>query len=158
MEFTTRIIKAVQAVQELQKNGYKAQQISILGQAKNINNHIHVHSGNLPEEIEVSIGIIAGSILGILTGVGVFAIPGLGFLYGAGALVERICRPGFWHNRRRTGGYINRVGVDTAKASKYEHLLKDGKFIVVVQSSPEEIERVHQVLHTYGTYSELEAH
>ena len=31
-------------------------------------------------------GVMIGSILGVLTGVGLFAIPGMGFLYGAGIL------------------------------------------------------------------------
>lgn len=148
--------EAVKAVQELQNNGYKPQQISILGKAKDINHHIHVNSSHLPEEIEVSLGVVAGSILGILTGIGIFAVPGLGFLYGAGALVGAFAGLDFGIIGGGLVAILTQVGVDSAKATQYENLLKQGKFILVVQSSEEEIDRAHQVLHAHGTPSELE--
>ena len=80
---------AVEAVKTLKNAGISERNLSILGKATVTDDNIHIASGE-PAKLaaaEVGAAAVLGPVLGVLTGVGLFAIPGLGFLYGAGALV-----------------------------------------------------------------------
>jgi len=82
--------EALRAVQELKTNGFTDKQISVIGHTKG--------TGTAEDELEsqdpehemdksmkvaattVGIGAVLGPILGALAGVGILAIPGVGFL------------------------------------------------------------------------------
>ena len=68
---------ALEAVNELVNAGFPAKQLSLIGKAELIDDHLHVKSNNILIEAPVSIGVVTGSILGILAGASVFAIPGM---------------------------------------------------------------------------------
>src|SRR5438045_2166861 len=82
--------QAMDAIKILKDNGIPTTQLSIIGKAEVT--HEHENLGELETKAGkgVGAGILVGSTIGVLTGVGVFAIPGLGFLFGAGALVGAI--------------------------------------------------------------------
>jgi hypothetical protein len=147
---------ALSALKELERSGFSTKQLSIMGKAHLENNHIHVKSNDKVERAEISISLIAGTTLGLLTGMGIFAIPGVGILYGAGAFVGAIAglEAGLF-----TGGLTaiitSAVGVDTAIAANYEKHLNEGNFLVFVQGNEKEINNARHVLHTQGYSVEL---
>jgi len=151
--------KALEAVKQLQGAGYDSTKLSVIGQATSIEEHLHVSgSGQGIEKAEMSVGAIAGSVLGVLAGVGLFAIPGLGFLYGAGALVGAFAG---LDAGIITGGIVaalTQMGMDKAKAHEYEKHLKEGKFMVVAQGEPDELEHAEKTLGDHGTHLELDVH
>jgi hypothetical protein len=108
----------------------------------------HISKGELLESSEVGVGLAVGSILGVLTGVGVFAIPGFGFLYGAGALIGAIA--GF--DVGLVGGGVvaifTAIGVDETNSVKYEQLLQEDKFLVLVKGPEDEVKQAKDILHT----------
>ena len=71
-------------------------------------------SGNKVEATEVSLGIAVGSIIGILTGIGIFAIPGLGFLFGAGSIVGAIAGVDFGLMAGGLTTIFTSIGIDKA--------------------------------------------
>lgn len=148
--------KAVQAVTELRKEGFPADQISILGRADLVNNHIAVKAGDTAEKVEVGAGVVAGAALGVLTGVGIFAIPGLGFLYGAGALVGVLAGFDFGLIAGGFTAILTSIGVDEVNAIKYERHLNEGKFLVYMQGEGRDFQRAHRVLKTKNLHLELE--
>ena len=81
------------------------------------------------EKAILSIATAGGAVLGILTSIGVFAIPGFGLLYGAGAFVGACAglEAGFM-----TGGVAailtTIIGVDKELAHRYEKQLNEDKF------------------------------
>jgi uncharacterized membrane protein len=83
---------AVEAVIKLKESGYPVSQLSIMGLMKTevVDEKMHLTPKNTLKIGGFEIGTLAGTTLGILTGVGIFAIPGVGFLYGAGALIGAI--------------------------------------------------------------------
>lgn len=81
---------ALKAVEVLIEHGFHKENVSIIGQAELIDDNLLISSGELIQGTEIGIGAAAGATLGILTGIGVFAIPGLGFIFGAGALLGAI--------------------------------------------------------------------
>ena len=68
--------KALKAIQTLKEANFPAANVSLVGKADLVDDHLHVN--HLPETT-ASIGAVGGSVLGVLTGLGVFAIPGFGF-------------------------------------------------------------------------------
>ena len=79
--------KAIDAVQELKRAGFPVQQVSLIGKAVIIDDLMRVRSRRGDKNMPLMIGAILGPVLGILTGVKLFAIPGLGILYGTGAIM-----------------------------------------------------------------------
>jgi len=146
----------LKAVQSLQDAGYPVKQVSLINKAELVNNHIHVATGTKVEAAELSLGIAVGAIIGILTGVGIFAIPGLGFLFGAGSIVGAIAGVDFGLMAGGLTAILTAMGMDKALASKYEKHLNEGKFLVFVQGGDVEVKKAHDVLHTLNLQLELD--
>jgi len=151
--------KAVSALHKLHKSGLDSTHLSILAKADLTNNHIHVKANNTLEKVEVSIGAVAGAILGILPGVGILFIPGFGFLFGAGALLGAVVGG---YVGAMTGGtvalFTTLTGIDQSIALRYEKHLNEGKFLVLVQGNEDQIKHAQDILHTLDLHVELDAH
>ncbi|MBS1587072.1 MAG: hypothetical protein JSS82_16180 [Bacteroidetes bacterium] len=152
--------KAVEAVIELKNAGFPVKQLSIIGKAQTevVDDQLHVLPKDPINVAGVGAGTALGATLGILTGVGLFAIPGLGFLYGAGALVGAIA--GF--DAGLIGGGIasvlTTVGVKDDNVKKYHDDLEAGKFIVVAHGTEAEVNHAKDVLHEHDTHEDLGQH
>ncbi len=149
---------ALKAIDVLAEANYPVNQLSLIGKTEIIDDQIHVKSsdGLVNTAIGVSVGI--GSVLGVLTGVGVVAIPGFGFLLGIGAIIGGIA--GF--DLGLIGGEIiallSMFGIKKEHAVKFHEHLKEGKFLVVAHGTQEEIEKAHEILNTHGEHLELNIH
>jgi uncharacterized membrane protein len=148
--------KAVIALRQLQESGYPVGQLSILAKAGLVDNHIHIKTGDAAEKAEVSIGVVAGTILGVLTGVGIFAIPGLGFLFGAGALVGAFAGLDVGIMTGGLAAIFTRMGVDAKNATQYEKHLNDGNFVLFAQGDLEQIKEARKVIQMEGLPLELD--
>ena len=144
--------KALGAIQVLNNHHFPMNHVSLLGKAEVIDDHIHVKSLEGMKAAPGILGVGAGTVVGLLTGIGAFAIPGFGFLYGAGALIGVI---GGFELGLVSGGILTllaRIGIQDDDVVKVEEHLNEGKFLVVVKGSEEEIEKAKQILHTEGTH------
>lgn len=149
--------KAFNAVQALEKAHFPMKQVSLVGKAELIDDHLHVKDlDDVSIATPVAIGAVAGPVVGILTGVGIFAIPGLGFLYGAGAIVGALAGFDFGIISGAVVAVLTTLGLKKDKVVKYEEHIKEGKFLVVVQGNEQEIENAKKVLHTEGQHLEIE--
>lgn len=148
--------KAIKAVEKLKEKGFPVNNISLIGKAEITDNHMHIKSMDAIERTPALIGAGAGTLVGILTGLGVFAIPGFGFLYGAGVIVGAIGGFDLGIIAGGLGSVLATVGIKDEHVLKYEEHLKEGKFMVLVSGSLEEIELAEHILHTEGTHLELE--
>lgn len=151
--------KAFEAIKALDKARFPMKQVSLVGKAELIDDHLHVRSrDNISIAAPVAIGAIAGPIVGVLTGIGIFAIPGLGFLYGAGAVIGAFAGLDFGMITGIIAGVLTTLGIRKDKVVKYEEHLKVGKFLIVVQGNEKEIEEAEKILHKQGAYLEMEKH
>lgn len=143
---------AVKAVQALKLNEFPMEHVSILAKADVIDDHVSIQKSDIATNAPAIVGAGAGTIIGLLTGIGVFAIPGLGLVYGAGALIGALV--GF--DLGLVGGGITSLlltaGIDENKVVELDQHLKDGNYLVVVSGSMHEIERVKPILLKHNTH------
>ncbi len=151
---------AVEAVLQLKHQGFPVNELSIMGLAETevIDEKEHIVPKSPIKAVGVGAGTALGATLGILTGVGVFAIPGLGFLYGAGALVGAIAGFDFGLIGGGIASALATVGVKDDNSKKYHDALAAGKFLVIVHGKEEDVHRAKELLHDHGTHDELEKH
>ncbi|MFN8285870.1 MAG: general stress protein [Chitinophagales bacterium] len=149
---------ALSAVQQLQQNGFPSNQLSIIGKTTKVDDHFHVKADHTVEGAEVSFGVIAGSVIGVLSGIGIFAIPGFGFLFGAGALVGAFAGLELGVVGGGIAAVLTRLGVDSLTADKYEEYLKEGKFLIVAEGDEPVLKNAEQKLGEHGAHLELETH
>jgi len=147
---------AVDAINLLKKADLPEKNISLLAKADMVDNHITVKSSDTPEKAEVSIGLVAGSVLGVLTGVGILAIPGLGFLFGAGALVGAFAGFDLGIIGGGLAAILTSLGMNEVLSARYDKHLNEGKFLVFMQGSDEDLEKAHGILNTSGLHLELD--
>lgn len=141
--------KAIEAVEELKRSGYPVQQLSLIGKSVVIDDLIHVKYYRRIKNVPVIIGMIAGPTLGLLSGIKLFTIPGLGFLYGIGALLGALA--GFSLGIV-CGGVISLIAIIVIKSRgvlKYrEHILEKG-FQVIAHGNNLEVNKAKAILDKY---------
>ena len=148
---------AISGLYELQKSGYPIKLLTIVGKADITGTHIHVKANDHVETAEISVGLAAGTVLGLMTGVGIFAIPGFGLLFSAGALLSTFAGMdlGFM-----AGGiaaiFTKAMGTDESNAAKYEKHLNEGNFLLFAPGDKKQIELARHLLHTQGISLELD--
>ncbi len=147
--------KAIHAINVLNDHHFPMDHVTLLGKADVVDNHIHVRQLNPIKNAPAFIGMGAGTIIGLLSGIGVFTVPGFGFLYGAGALIGAI---GGFDIGIVTGGIISlmaTLGIQKEKQVVCTEHLEEGKFMVIVHGTLEDVKKGEHILHTEGSHVEL---
>jgi len=147
--------KAINALKVLNDNNFPMNKVSMLGKAEVIDDHIHVKSLEGMKNAPALLGAGAGTILGLLTGVGAFAIPGFGFLYGAGAVLGALGGFDIGIITGGIGSLLATIGIKKDKVVKCNEHLKAGKYLIAVQGTPEEVKTAENILHSHGTHIEM---
>jgi len=131
---------ALAAVQELKTAGFPANQLSVLGHAKGETEEDRLEALDADHEMDqplkiaatgVGIGAVIGPVLGALTGLGILAIPGVGFLVGAGALAGAVAG---LDAGLIGGGLISALAIarsNKVHEDKYKEHLEAGRYLVV---------------------------
>ena len=139
--------KALDAIKDLKKAGFPLKQVSLIGEAQIVDDHMCVSSVEPIKNLPIAVGALAGIVTGLLTGIGIFGIPGFGFLYGAGAIVGAI---GGLDLGIIGGGLVTiltHIGIKNDEVIKYEEHIREGKFLLVAKGTQQEIERAETILH-----------
>ena len=154
--------KAYNALKTLKEAQFPEKQLSLVGRAEEVNGELHIKSLQ-QEEVKtlgtpVGVGAIAGSVAGLLTGVGIFAIPGFGFLYGAGAVLGAIAGFDFGAIGGTLASVLSAVGIHSDYVKDYEKYINEGKIVLVVHGNHKEIEKAKEVLGEEGSHLHLHTH
>lgn len=150
--------EAVEAIKELQNSGYDSKRLSIIGKTSDKVPGINNSDTMAIAGSEVGFGALAGSVLGVLTGVGVFAIPGLGFLYGAGALVGAIAGFDFGIIGGSIASALTVAGLSENDTKQYEDALKTGNFLLIAQGNETEVSHAKNILESHGKSIQITHH
>ena len=151
---------AINAVHKLKSEGYPVKQISILGfvSTESMDNEIHISTHKELTIEGVATGITLGAVIGLLTGAGVFLIPGLGFLFGAGALIGALAGADLG---LVGGGIVTALvnyGMHEKIAEKYEQELIEGNYLLIANGSHDQIDQAMEILSEHGTHTSLETY
>jgi len=138
--------KAIEAVEELKRAGFPVQQVSLIGKAVIIDDLMHVKHNRRIKNVPAITGAILGPVLGILTGIKLFAIPGFGFLFGIGAVLGALA--GFSIGIA-CGGVLSLIAILVIKSRsvlKYHEHIEEKGFQVVAHGNRDEINKAKKIL------------
>ncbi len=139
---------AVEAVQKLKDANYPMSHLTIMGktESEQIDEEMHISAKNPLKVAGIGTGTVVGTALGILVGTGVFAIPGFGFIYGAGALVGALAGFDFGMIGGGLATFLATVGIKDENEKKYHDALVDGKFLLIVHGNKSDVEKAKEML------------
>jgi uncharacterized membrane protein len=143
--------QAEDAVHELQKSGFDMKKLSIVGKDYHTDEHV-VGYYNTGDRMMYwgKLGAFWGGLWGMLFGSAFFFVPGVGPLLVAGPLVAWIV--GALEGAAVMGGIsvlgaaLLSIGVPENSVVQYEGKVKAGKFLLILQGMPEEVERAKDCL------------
>lgn len=137
--------EAVEGLEALKNAGINMSHVSIIGKADIVDDKIHVKSNKAAIAAPTVAGTVIGTSIGIMTGIGLFAIPGLGVLFGAGAIIGAFA--GF--DAGLIAGGLTTIFVELGVKDEnveYEQHIKEGKFLMFIDGAEEEITRAESIL------------
>jgi uncharacterized membrane protein len=138
---------AIYALKELDDCNFPMNIVSIIGQAEITDDKIHLKSNNsLIAATPLITGSTIGTVLGLLVGVGTIAIPGLGVLFGAGAIIGAFGGFELGSIAGGLGSILLTLGLKDHDVIKYEQHIKDGKYLLYINGSELEIETAQHIL------------
>lgn len=150
--------KAISAVKRLHKHGVEVDNISLIGKAEIVEDHLHAYTRTDLTKVPILIGAVLGPVLGILAGVSIVAIPGLGFLVGAGAIAGASGGLALGGISGGLASTLMSLGIKKDELVRYKQHLETGSFMVIVHGTDKEIHEAQHILHTEGTHFELDTH
>lgn len=147
---------AVHAVDTLKNSGFSKKHISLLGKLDGDDEFESKTMGKAALGVGTTMALTTAT--GVLAGVGMIAIPGLGFLYGAGALVGAVV--GFDFGAIASGVVANLLldGEKSRIADSYDEELRAGKTLVVVKISPDVADKAMEAVKSAGNYTDVQMH
>lgn len=143
--------KALEALESLNAMRFPMENVSLVGKAEIINDHIKIKSLEDLEIAPMLVCIGSGVFIGILSGTGLIAIPGFSFLPESGVLIASLLGFDIGLIAGIFGTVIATV-ISKKVTVKYQERLIGKKFMVVVNGSLEEVEKAEQILHTEGIH------
>lgn len=146
---------AINAVIALEKAGIPVENISFLSTAVVIADNLQTHSMSNLKNSPVAIGAILGPLLGVLAGASIWAVPGLGFVYGAGAIVGAIAGFDIGLVSGGIASLLLTLGIKKEKIVTYHKHLKEGKYLVILNGDKVIAEKAKKIAHKAGNYIEL---
>ncbi|WHY02597.1 general stress protein [Neobacillus sp. DY30] len=128
--------EVIQAVEDLKRQGYASEDISVIGKDKDVVKDINDTTGTTTEKSALTgaaTGGALGGILGLLAGVGALAIPGIGPIVAAGPIAATLTGAAAGAGIGGLAGVLVGLGIPEDEADRYEGYVKEGKFLVVVE-------------------------
>jgi len=139
------------AIRELQNDGFDMKKLSIVGKDYHTEEHV-VGYYTTGERMAYwgALGSFWGGMWGLIVGSAFFWVPGIGPLLVAGPLVTTIV--GGLEGAVVTGGLsalgagLYSMGIAKKSIVQYENEVNSGKLLLIVQGTPDEVERARSIL------------
>ncbi|WP_084820318.1 general stress protein [Mesobacillus campisalis] len=128
--------EAIDAVEDLKRQGYRAEDISVIGKNKEEVAEINDETGTKAGEgaaAGAATGGILGGLTGLLAGIGALAIPGIGPIVAAGPIAATLTGAAAGAGIGGLAGALIGMGIPEEDAERYEGYVKEGKILVVVE-------------------------
>jgi hypothetical protein len=141
--------EAINAIEGLKQQGYRAEDISVIAKDKEDLNTVTDSTGSkAPEGIATgaTAGGILGGVTGLLVGIGALAIPGVGPILAAGPIAATLTGAAVGAGTGGLVGGLIGLGIPEDEANVYNDYVKDGNILVLVDS------QVDRDNHTYTNF------
>ena len=154
--------QAENAIRELQLDGFDMKKLSIVGKDYHTAEHV-IGYYNVGDRMMYwgKQGAFWGGFWGLLLGSAYFWVPGFGPLLIAGPLVAWIVSAlegaALVGGVSALGAALLSIGIPKNKVVQYESDVKNGKFMLVVHGTPDEVTRAQVILTNSGA-SEPQTH
>ncbi|WP_234969284.1 general stress protein [Bacillus massilinigeriensis] len=127
---------AIDAIEDLKRQGYSTEDISVIGRNDDDVEDINDATGTKTEEglaAGAAAGGALGGIAGLLAGIGALAIPGIGPIVAAGPIAATLTGAAVGAGAGGLAGALIGMGIPEEEADRYEGYVKEGKILVVVE-------------------------
>lgn len=127
--------EATAAIESLQRQGFTAEEISVLSRDRRDREAIQDETGSMaPEGVAVgaTTGGVLGGLAGLLAGLGALAIPGIGPIVAAGPIAAALTGMAAGAGAGGLAGGLIGLGIPENEARAYEGYLDEGKILVLV--------------------------
>ena len=145
---------AEQGVDALIQNGFRNEDISVLlPDNSGTKDFAHEKHTKAPEGATTGAGtgVILGSALGWLVGIGALAIPGVGPFIAAGPVMTALAGAGLAGTVGGIAGALIGMGIPEYEAKRYEGQVKDGGILLSVHSDTSDAtKRAKEILKRTG--------
>ncbi|WP_121610072.1 general stress protein [Mesobacillus foraminis] len=135
--------EAISAVEDLKRQGYAAEDISVIGRNNEEVEEINDATGTKTEEglaAGAATGGILGGLTGLLAGIGALAIPGIGPIVAAGPIAATLTGAAVGAGAGGLAGALIGMGIPEEDADRYEGYVKEGKILVVVERREDRVQ------------------
>ncbi|TJY41281.1 low temperature-induced protein [Cohnella pontilimi] len=150
-------MEARNAIEGLKRQGYRSDEISVIGKDKDDMKEIKEATGTKAPEgaaTGAATGGVAGGVTGLLAGLGLLAIPGVGPILAAGPIAAALTGAAVGAGAGGIVGGLVGMGIPEDEAKRYNEYVEQGKILVMVDS---DAEREHGVYDNFRTYNSLNA-
>lgn len=137
--------EAHQGLEALMNAGVDMKNVSIIGKADIVDDQVKVKSNKAIIAAPTIAGTVIGTTIGLLTGIGLFAIPGLGVLFGAGAIIGAFAGLDAGVIAGGISSILVELGVKENRI-QYEEHIHQGGFLMIIEGSEQEIEMAQSKL------------
>jgi len=149
-------ISSEAALRNLENIGVRGDQVSLIMTDETRHNHFKIDESSKADEGAISgaaVGGIAGTLLSMLTTVGVMTIPGLNLVV-AGPIVAALAGLGAGAVAGGVVGGLAGAGIPEHEAKIYEQEIKDGGVLIAVEAGDEkQVKRVKEALKSADAYN-----
>jgi hypothetical protein len=146
-------VEAESAVKELQRSSFDMKKLSIVGKDCHTEEHV-VGYYNAGDRMKYwgKLGAFWGGVWGLLFGAAFFWVPGVGPLVVGGPLVSWIVTAlegaAIVGGLSALGAGLYSIGIPKDSVLKYEHAVRNDKYLVVAHGTAEEVQQAKRILET----------
>jgi uncharacterized membrane protein len=127
--------EAIRAIEELKREGYRDEDISVIGKNRqDVDDIADETDTKAPEGAAAgaATGGVLGGLGGVLAGLGALAIPGIGPVVAAGPIVAGLTGAAAGAGAGGLAGALIGMGIPEDEAHRYSEYVNDGKILVLV--------------------------
>lgn len=139
---------AIKVIDELQKQGYRAGDISVIARSRKDEEEIRKETASEAEDgiaTGAAAGGIVGGVTGLLAGLGALTIPGVGPIIAAGPIAAALSGAVIGAGTGGLVGGLVGIGISQTDAEGYEHYVGEGRILVIVDADPNQLQQVVEI-------------
>ncbi|KAA9004846.1 YsnF/AvaK domain-containing protein [Paenibacillus spiritus] len=146
--------EASSAIEQLKKQGFRTEDISVIARNKDDMENISEHTGTMaPEGVAsgAATGGILGGLTGLLAGLGALAIPGIGPILAAGPIAATLAGAAVGAGTGGLVGGLIGLGIPEEEAEAYDRYVDEGRILVMVDADTAKESEIYSVFRSHGS-------